>query len=49
MKFGGDLNNREIAEIMTLSESNVGSILYRSMKKLRKEIEKEDVICLRKA
>lgn len=49
MKFGGGLNNREIAEIMALSESNVGSILYRSMKKLRKEMEKEDVICLRNA
>ena len=49
LKFGAQLNNREIAQIVELSETNVGSILYRSMKKLKKEMEKEDVLCLKKA
>ena len=48
LKFGAALNNREIARIVELTETNVGSILYRSMKKLKKEMEKEDVLCLRK-
>lgn len=49
LKFGAELNNKEIASIVGVSETNVGSILYRSMKKLKKEMEKEDVLCLRKA
>lgn len=49
LKFGVELTNREIAQIVELSETNVGSILYRSMKKLKKEMEKEDVLCLRRA
>ena len=35
LKFAGELNNRQIAEITNLSESNVGVILYRAIKKLR--------------
>ena len=34
-KFGGPLTNREIAELTSLTESNVGVILYRSLLKLR--------------
>lgn len=49
LKFGAQLNNREIAKIVNLTESNVGSIVYRCMKKLRNELEKEDIVCLRKA
>lgn len=49
LKFGAELSNKEIATIVDLTETNVGSILYRSMKKLKKEMEKEDVLCLRKA
>lgn len=41
LKFGANLKNVEIAEVLNLSESNVGVILYRSMKKLKKELEKE--------
>lgn len=40
-KFGGNLKNKEIAEIMEVTESNVGVILYRTMKKLKKEMERE--------
>lgn len=35
LKFGGHFNNREIAQITGLSESNVGTILYRSLKELK--------------
>ena len=49
LKFGAGLSNRDIASIIEISETNVGSILYRSIKKLKKEMEKEDVVCLRKA
>jgi RNA polymerase sigma-70 factor (ECF subfamily) len=35
LKFGADLNNREIATITELSESNVGTILSRVLQKLR--------------
>lgn len=42
LKFGANLKNVEIAEILNLTESNVGVILYRTMKKLKKELEKEE-------
>lgn len=35
LKFGGEMTNREIAGITGLSESNVGTILCRTMRKLR--------------
>lgn len=35
LKFAGELNNRQIAALVGLSESNVGVILYRSIKQLR--------------
>lgn len=40
-KFGADLKNTEIAEILNISESNVGVKLHRIMKKLKSEMEKE--------
>lgn len=40
-KFGAGLKNIEIGEIMNLSSSNIGSILYRSLKKLRALMEEE--------
>jgi len=39
LKYGAELNNREIARQTGLSESNVGTILFRAVKKLRKEWE----------
>ncbi|MBT2292776.1 sigma-70 family RNA polymerase sigma factor [Paenibacillus albidus] len=34
MKYGAGLKNAEIAQIMGVSESNIGVVLYRSLKKL---------------
>ena len=42
LKFGAELKNIEIAEILNITESNVGVILYRAMKKLNKELKKEE-------
>lgn len=42
LKFGANLKNKEIAEIVEITESNVGVILYRTMKKLKKNLERED-------
>lgn len=39
LKFGADLNNREIAAITGLSESNVGTLLSRVLQKLREQWE----------
>lgn len=38
-KYGGDLKNTEIAELMNISTSNVGVVLYRSMRKLKIKLE----------
>jgi len=35
LKFGAEMNNRQIAGVLELSESNVGTILYRAIRKLR--------------
>ncbi len=37
LKYGGELNNREIARVTRLSETNVGTILFRAVSKLREE------------
>lgn len=39
LKYGADLTNREVARLTGLSESNVGSILYRIVRKLRQQWE----------
>lgn len=41
LKYAAELKNTDIAEIMGISDSNVGVILFRSLKKLRKELDKE--------
>lgn len=40
LKFAAGIGNKDIASILDMSDSNVGVILYRAMKKLKKEIEK---------
>ena len=35
LKFGGPLTNRQIAELVNLTEQNVAVILYRSLSKMR--------------
>ncbi|HKG54133.1 MAG TPA: RNA polymerase sigma factor [Anaerolineales bacterium] len=42
LKFGADFNNREIAAITELSESNVGTILSRVLQKLREQWKVQD-------
>ena len=42
LKYGAELNNREIARQVRLSESNVGTILNRTLQKLRDELEVYD-------
>ncbi|MBN1428514.1 MAG: sigma-70 family RNA polymerase sigma factor [Anaerolineae bacterium] len=39
LKFGAGLTNRRIAEMVGLSESNVGVILYRAIGQLRNQLE----------
>ncbi len=35
LKFGAELNNRQIGKMLGLSESNVGTKLYRAVRKMR--------------
>ena len=42
MKFATDLKHHEIAKILGISDSNVGVIVYRAIKKLRKLMGEED-------
>jgi len=39
LKYGAGLNNREIARLARLSESNVGTILNRTVEKVRVQME----------
>ncbi len=39
LKFSGEMTNRQIAGMMGLSESNVGVIVYRAVRKLRSQFE----------
>lgn len=39
LKFGADMNNREIARVLNISESNVGTRLYRAVRRLRDAFE----------
>lgn len=43
LKFAGGLTNREISTLTRLSEANVGVILYRAIKRLQIEWEKEEM------
>ncbi|MFD1175606.1 sigma-70 family RNA polymerase sigma factor [Paenibacillus puldeungensis] len=42
LKFGAGLKNVQIAELMEISESNVGVMLFRVMQKLKHEMERMD-------
>jgi len=43
MKFASSLKNVDIASIMSLSETNIGAIIHRSLKKMRKVLEGESL------
>ena len=42
LKYGAELNNRQIARQLRLSESNIGTIVNRTLQKLRQEVEAHD-------
>ncbi|MGG6314088.1 sigma-70 family RNA polymerase sigma factor [Paenibacillus macerans] len=42
LKFGAGLKNVQIAELTGISESNVGVMMFRVMKKLKIELERKD-------
>ncbi len=42
LKYGAELTNRQIARQIHLSESNVGTIMNRTLQKLREELEAHD-------
>lgn len=42
LKFGAEMTNRAIASALNMGESNVGTILHRTLKKLRIEMEAHD-------
>ena len=42
LKFGSDMNNRQIAKMLGLSESNVGTKLYRAVRKLRDSFQESE-------
>ena len=41
-KYGAGLTNREIAQVVSMSESNVGSVLHRIVNKVRARLEDKD-------
>jgi len=41
LKFDAELSNPQIAQVMGLSESKVGVVLYRTLRRLRKALEQE--------
>ena len=43
LKFGANMTNREIAAITGLSETNVGVLLHRGIKKLRKTMQEGEI------
>ena len=42
LKFGAELNNRQIAKMLRLSETNVGTKLYRAVRKLRDSFQESE-------
>ncbi len=42
LKFGAEMTNRSIADITGLTESNVGVILYRTLRRLRDQLQEND-------
>ena len=39
LKFHAGMSNAELARVLGVSESNAGTLLYRTMEKLRKECD----------
>lgn len=45
LKYAAEMNNREISKFTSLSESNVGVILFRGLRKLKQILYKEGQPC----
>lgn len=43
LKFGGNFNNRQIAELTGLTDSHIGIILYRAIRQLRATLQMQGV------
>lgn len=43
MKYAGDLRNCEIAQIMGMTESNIGVVIHRALGKMRKYLQEEEL------
>jgi RNA polymerase sigma-70 factor (ECF subfamily) len=44
LKFGARMTNRQIAQVMNLTESNAGTILYRSLRQLKDILMKQGFV-----
>ncbi|AAK79476.1 RNA polymerase sigma-70 factor (ECF subfamily) [Clostridium acetobutylicum] len=44
LKFGANLKNKEISELLGIKSNNVGIILFRTIKKLKSQMEREGYI-----
>lgn len=42
-RFGAELKNKEIAEVMGLSERHIAMLLHRTLKKLKRALEEEEM------
>ncbi len=42
LRYGAELSNQEIAEVMGLSPNHVGVLLHRTLKKLRQAMQIEE-------
>lgn len=44
LKFGANLKNKEIGELLSISSDNVGVMLFRAIKKLKIQMEREGYV-----
>lgn len=44
LKYGAELSNQAIADLLNLSASNVGTIIHRTIKQIRRLLQQEEII-----
>ena len=42
-KYGADMKNTDIGYLLGISSTNVGVVLFRALKKLKKELQKDNL------
>lgn len=42
-KYGADMKNTDIGDLLGISSANVGVVLFRALKKLKKELQKDNL------